>query len=524
MRVASPLGRRPATLRPIFLAVLLPTLVALLPARVSADFSILSPVEFQIDAVDSSSFKYYGRKLRKGESIEGTAVVLGGKNLCAPQREDVEGKVVVALRDGRYCDLQKQYVRLDRAGALAFVSITGTGSPGLFCYRHGKWDMSAIESRSLVLVEVVKRAFADDQRAEFQELFEGWKKEAKRGELRVAVGWRDNRFYRDVYESWLWTLLFRVGMPLWAFYASAVAAGHSYSYHAKRTEWGPGRVVCLLEAPANVLIGVGLACGVLGPTIMPHRFTFVMITLFSGVSNTTSILLALFMREAARAVGARTRRRNVWQVHRRKLLAFLVFQIAIENLLPYVFSYFASPLFLAVFLGMFITFISLQLACFILYNYHALLYVQPLQKYLAHPDSKPRQAYVEKVAVLVFYLKVSAICMALQSVGTIIVSVAIVFREIHVAVIHSVLFTFIFSRITLSYAQIRSVATTLPSQRGHRRSGLAILTILGDLAQLATNLPYLAVGRGARDGGRAAAASSLARAEGQLAGARESRD
>ena len=39
---------------------------------------------------------------------------------------------------------------------------------------------------------------------------------------------------------------------------------------------------------------------------------------------------------------ARTRRRNVWQVHRRKLLAFLVFQIAIENLLPYVFSYFAS--------------------------------------------------------------------------------------------------------------------------------------------------------------------------------------
>jgi hypothetical protein len=57
--------------------------------------------------------------------------------------------------------------------------------------------------------------------------------------------------------------------------------------------------------------------------MVPTPFLVPVWTLFGGAANMTSLLLVLFMRESTQALKRGMRRRNVWELHRRKFLCFL---------------------------------------------------------------------------------------------------------------------------------------------------------------------------------------------------------
>ena len=116
------------------------------------------------------------------------------------------------------------------------------------------------------------------------------------------------------------------------------------------------------------------------------------------------------MNEASLSIQNGVQRRNVWALHRKKLLWFLVFSTSLDVGLPYSvyriygessMEAFGDPYFGAA-AGIFLL---LHLAVFLVYSYAAYRYLQPLYLYLLHPQSNPRSEHVEKIRNLVFHLK-----------------------------------------------------------------------------------------------------------------------
>ena len=59
-----------------------------------------------------------------------------------------------------------------------------------------------------------------------------------------------------------------------------------------------------------------------GPGLMPINFEKCSAMLYSGFGHTTSLIIILFVKEANRALEKGIKRRNVWKLHRRKLVNF----------------------------------------------------------------------------------------------------------------------------------------------------------------------------------------------------------
>ena len=217
----------------------------------------------------TSFFKFYG-KLKGDDSINGSAIVMEGRQICWPPRELVEGKIVVAVRENHFCDLEDSYKALSDRGALAFISITAMLHPGIFCYRHQSWDPWALADNKLVLVEATKYGFvlAADGRVDsvdgayierrFNQIIEAW---AAESDMRLLIGQPFDTFYQEAYESMWWTMTLRVLMPIYALYTSAFATLQSLQYHKRGSEWAPGRVICFVEGPIMFFIATALACG-----------------------------------------------------------------------------------------------------------------------------------------------------------------------------------------------------------------------------------------------------------------------
>ncbi len=106
-----------------------------------------------------------------------------------------------------------------------------------------------------------------------------------------------------------------------------------------------------------------------------------------------------------------------------------------------------------------------QAAVAVVYTYFSYNYVKPLQIYLRHPDSHPTKEHVIRVRRLIFYLVVSVVAMVMQT-GTVLVSFVYIathkYGNINDAIVLFVpLGILIFSRITVSYSQIMTIAPSL---------------------------------------------------------------
>ena len=421
----------------------------------------------------TSLFKYYGKP--KGEQpINASAVVLKGGDLCWPDADVVKGKIVVGVRENVLCDLEESYIALDKGGAVAFVSIVTQRRSGLFCFRHMSWNRQALADNSLVLVEVTKKAFVDVEHAgnffdekQFVGIIDDWTARAKEGTLRLLLSPPWDTFYQDYYESWWRTLLFQVLLPCYALYASVLALLHSLQYYRKAGgRWTPGRVICFMEAPIMFLIAGALACGLYGPDLLPSYFFILNIFLYSAFGHTTSIIVVLFVRQSKLDLQKGVQRSNVCKVHRRKLIAFLIVGQSLDWLLPRLSFYLGNArvydLFVLV-LG--VLYFLTQAAIGVAYTYQTSKYVAPIQDYIRHPDSNPRTEHVAALRSLVLYLRISIFAMVTQTVSMLCAFLVMRPRADYNRGSSSMglaaLGVFAWSRITVSYCQIKSIAPLL---------------------------------------------------------------
>jgi len=74
------------------------------------------------------------------------------------------------------------------------------------------------------------------------------------------------------------------------------------SGEVKRSNNVTSLLICLIEAPSCLVLGVSLMLGHLGPYALPIQFYLPVGTLLSGVSMFTTVVLCLLMREHYRAL------------------------------------------------------------------------------------------------------------------------------------------------------------------------------------------------------------------------------
>ena len=426
----------------------------------------------------TSQFKFYG-KLSGEQAINASAVVLKGRDLCWPKADVVKGKIVIAVRENTLCDLEVSYEALDAYGALALVSIVAQRRPGFFCYRHLSWDRYALADNALVLVEATKKGFVVAQgrhvgnfgsngiEKQFARILDDWTARADEGTLRLLLSAPWDTFYQDYYESWWRKLFMQVLLPCYALYSSALAVLHSLRYYRKGTEWAPGRVICFMEAPIMLLIAVVLACGLYGPDTLPTYTYVATVFLGSTFGHTTSIIVVLFVRHSMLDLQRGVKRSNVCKVHRRKLLAFLVVGVLSDVTLPRMSFYLGNTrLFDTIVVIFAVVYFLMQVAIGIVYTQQTANYVIPLQKYVRHPDSNPRTEHVAAVRSLVFYLRFSIFAMVIQTISMILMFLIIrpranLRRKDFSSLGQVAVAIFAWSRITVSYCQINSIAPPL---------------------------------------------------------------
>ena len=458
---------------------------------------IPSPVEIYDGAstVDStlrtSPYKFHGRPSH-GTFINASAVFLAGRELCSPKRSVVEGKIVVALQQHGYCDMEEAFRELDDKGAVAYVTMVSTIQVGLFCYRHWEIDPWAAADLALIHVEAPIPDFDDHRQGSssnsdrsratckfgegFPRELEEWCAAADAGDLYLQLSPPWDTTYQDFYESWLWTASIRVALPCWALYVIGNAIVASVHYEKEKAEWGPGRVICLMEIPVLLVIAITLMCGLYGPNLAPLYATLCTFMLFMGFGHITTILLALFMHESTEAIKKGVQRRNVWKLHRRKLLCSLLIFSSFDVLIPIAVYIFAQGGEESGggnegrwgFITFFVAFILVNVVICGVYCYEASRYLWPFWRYLRHPASNPSQEYTVRIRKCVFHLQLSVIAMVVQTVGIFLGSsrsTTLAASQIFDPTIVKFIMIFFrgWSRITLSYAQMEAIKTSTDS-------------------------------------------------------------
>ena len=257
------------------LVLLLPLLllhVLLLPEALRAELLRL-PLD------DDSSFlikrtsllKFFGNGPRN-EIINASAVVLDGREACTSTEDVVQNRIVIIGLASLQCTLDEAYEELDERGAKAAILLIHPIHYWFTPYWHMSWDPWRLTNRRMLMVAVnrpdVLRAVDDGDDATIvacafclRKIKREWRRSADVGnlQLRLAPPW--DTTLMDAYESVWWTLVFRVALPSWALYTAATACVNTLQYHRRRAEWAPGRVVCLIQVPVNLLIAVLLASG-----------------------------------------------------------------------------------------------------------------------------------------------------------------------------------------------------------------------------------------------------------------------
>ena len=103
---------------------------------------------------ETSTFRYYGRPAHEHSIFDAQAVYLGASEICSPVESRVRGKIVFSDQSGAPCRLDDIYIALDKAGALSFVYLGLTNTPGFLCYLHHTWDPYKYSHRQMQMVLV----------------------------------------------------------------------------------------------------------------------------------------------------------------------------------------------------------------------------------------------------------------------------------------------------------------------------------------------------------------------------------
>jgi len=308
--------------------------VAAQQIRVEGALKVVSGVD-DATVVDTALFLHYGPHLG---TITAPAIFLEAESLCRPKPTAVQGKIVLSDRLGCPCSLDEIYKALDISGAAAFVTY-GRNIPGIRTHYHTEWGANAMRGRRMMMVE---GSFSFDlkewKQAANSEPGGPDSEENTRKLVWPAVEERnlhdrphsessddaiiidltdyaglvlriepkhDHTFF-DVFSGTLWTVGIRTVTPLFAFWTAWLAASGGWRMHKelqgqtpgfKRELRGVGVVICAIEAPTMLLLGLTNALGNHGPMLLPSLVNRMFSTMFIGTTTAVAMLLLLVMHE-----------------------------------------------------------------------------------------------------------------------------------------------------------------------------------------------------------------------------------
>lgn len=130
----------------------------------------------------------------------------------------------------------------------------------------------------------------------------------------------------------MWLILLRILAPAFALWIFALA---SYELvQASRSNsictlkfWNIRSFIFAFEAPSSLLLGLALAFGNFGPTVLPIGVHSMFQTLLTGTSVMTTVMVTLFLREESRHRKMRTPRKSIWKTNR--LLLCFIFVVTV---------------------------------------------------------------------------------------------------------------------------------------------------------------------------------------------------
>lgn len=291
--------------------------------KVTAGFTVTAPSRLSSHAFDSLPFYYFGPQTFK---LLAPAIVLDGEALCRPSSTSVTGKIVIIGDwDGPTCDLGSLAALYDivsdaGASALVFTSHLHFFPPGSIFLYEDEWNMGKRHSqRTMPMIHLGGLAL---------ESIPAWRGEP---DLEVLLEPPATNALVEQHRSWYWTLLMRVIFPLAAFATSFIALTEIrrvwklYLPNTAARERESRQVsflVCCIEAPAMLVFGTALACGLYGPTSIPTRFVYCIYTTCNGCGTFATFVLALHLNEECRNLFVfGHRRRSTVRHFRRTLIA-----------------------------------------------------------------------------------------------------------------------------------------------------------------------------------------------------------
>jgi hypothetical protein len=301
---------------------------------------------------ESSTYVFYGPQ--SGFNVSGPAIFCEGADLSSLGKEVVNGKIVVvrldsvtsrkvglfmppshpfstAHRDATswiniatlsrtlsffvrvvLCQPEDAYEKLHAAGALAIVSLSPISPPGFNSYRHSDWDANKWRVYDMPLVEC---SYNSEDESTWGHV-----------ELELSIADPFIHPFQDAYESWLFILTYRILAPMFAFYTSWMAAYEVRRLHIirhKRDAAGStGKhadnlvyLICVIEAPSMLLVGLIMALGQFGSTLLPSIIHVAFSDLLTGAGTSTTLFLALHLREEVRFARELDAKRSIWDKH-----------------------------------------------------------------------------------------------------------------------------------------------------------------------------------------------------------------
>ena len=299
-------------------------IVATLALRCDSRLDVIAGAEPQSFA--TARFIWYGP-----HDVNSTApgIYLHATELCDPPAK-VQGKIVYTdSESGSQCNIRDKYIRLDDAGAVGYVKPYPYGAtPGLATFNHISWSRTA-NHRQLVLVEV---SAADID-------YSSWRASSN---LVLQITEPHLKVTYNAYTSLYWMAFIRVLLPLFALVTSAKSFKEGHALWASCSELAhTGYLselrhvalgICCIECPSVALLGLLVALGQYGPTVLIDSIHGFFLTGLTGLSLATTLLLVLLLEERSRVLPNRSVEPSFWNRYRTKIATLFAFFVGCDVL------------------------------------------------------------------------------------------------------------------------------------------------------------------------------------------------
>ena len=356
----------------------------------------------------TAPFIYYGPQ--SFPTLENVPVIFLASDLCHRKVDEmvaIRGSIVIMSKLFNGCDLAENYDLLNRAGALALIRVGSfSKTPGLFAFAHSDLKRSMYTPAAgglMPFMEISGVLVGRD--------LDRW--EAGALETATATLSSDHEEgWAELFRAPLWTVSMRIFLPCFAAAAVAVAAVEAGRRWSVPTG---GFWICIIQACTMILVGVELACGGYGPTMLPFRFHYAMWFKLSGMSVFATTLLAVVLREKARAL-RQLPLVDAYTAYRRRIWLGLAFLLSLDVAVGLSLSWPGAQ---AQRDGRVVILVicALESAAAAFYIHHSLGLVGALRGHLSNQVSKPVPELINAVARLTWLLKISVLGMALTVVA-----------------------------------------------------------------------------------------------------------